>query len=425
MNKKNNFWDHFVDLPKLNQFNLYKKAILRAQLAAIGIAVGALYIGMDLWNGISVSIPYYFILILASLVTLYLNKKNHTSQANLIFLLSLNFLEYLFASNDIYRSGVSSFFIITNITALTLYGYEHLRMGIFFVMLSICLFFLGYVFHVSPLQMQDGLPEKFVQQYFVTNFLFTVLTSSTLLFFLLNINFHSEETLRDKNQLLKKNNQELDRFVYSVSHDLRSPLSSIMGLVEIARLTDDKQEIITYLNLINDRIKKQDAFIRDIIDYARNARTELNSEHVILKEVINEIISQLMFIKEAEKIDIQVMVTDELSILADKVRLSSVLSNLLSNAIKYQDPAKAERYIKISAEQTSSQLILKIEDNGIGISPEYHEKIFQMFFRASENSKGSGIGLFIVKEMLAKMNGSISVESALQKGSCFTVRLPI
>jgi signal transduction histidine kinase len=149
------------------------------------------------------------------------------------------------------------------------------------------------------------------------------------------------------------------------------------------------------------------------------------NEQVHVKPLVYEIIDQWTHMKEAAEVEIRVQLQEDTVIYTDKIRLKSVLSNLIGNAIKYQDKSKPERFVKISLTKFADVFSILVEDNGQGIHAKFHEKIFDMFFRASENSKGSGLGLFIVKETIDKMNGTVSVQSEYGKGSCFTVTLPL
>ncbi len=420
-----NFWDFLIDIKEPLSRSVYKKAILRGQLALLALMVGFIYIFIDYLNDVFINLPYYGFLILLSVVTIYLNKKSKFQLSNIIYLSLLYALIYVFASSDSYRSGVYTYFIVCNLTALTLCGYEQLRLGLFFVVLSVLLFVIAYVLKLSPVLPHYDFTESYVTISFITNFTVSIITTTALLYFLLGINHHTEGELMENNELLTKTNQELDRFVYSASHDLRAPLSSILGLVEIARKSDNQSEVSMCLNLIEDRIKVQDNFIHEIIEYSRNARLGLVMETIHLKLLIFEIIDQLIYMNDAQQVDIQVEMEEDITINTDKTRLTIVLTNLIANAIKYQDKSKEYRSVKIGAKKSESVVDIFIEDNGAGIPAELQGKIFDMFFRASENSKGSGLGLFIVQETIKRMNGKVSVVSAMGKGSCFTVALPV
>lgn len=223
-----------------------------------------------------------------------------------------------------------------------------------------------------------------------------------------------------KNEELIKINNELDSFIYRASHDLRAPLSSILGLAEIGLRTGDAEEMKSCLSMIKERVQTQDNVIHEIIDYARNLRTDVKKEKFNLKFLVFEVIDSLIFNEGAEKIDFQILIDDEFEVEADKIRLNVILSNLLSNAIKYHDPSKSSQFIKISNANADSKISLSVEDNGQGIPVEQHDKIFNMFYRASEKSKGSGLGLFIVKDTVQKLGGTIEFTSKYGAGTKFT-----
>ncbi|MEK6782975.1 MAG: HAMP domain-containing sensor histidine kinase [Bacteroidota bacterium] len=424
LNPQKSFWNFLLNQKDTLSRSVYKKAILRGQLALLAISVGITYIVIDNLNGIYFNLRYYFFLIAFSAGTIYLNRNGKFELANNVFLLLLNCLIYVFAANDTYRSGVYIYFMVCALTSLTLCGYEQLKTGLFFCSLSLLLFMLAYIFKVYPSLPHAEVPESYVTIAFITNFTVSLITTATLLFFLLDINFRTEEELLKNNELLTKANKELDRFVYSASHDLRSPLSSMLGLIEIAKRSDSLEEINTCLSLMADRIKVQDSFIKDIVEYARNSRVSISSEKIQVNAFIKEIVNQLKYNEGAQEIDFQIQIDDNSYINGDRSRLTSILFNLISNAIKYHDKTKPSQFIRISLVTSEYKAELSVEDNGIGIPTDLQGKIFDMFFRASEISKGSGLGLFIVKETIERMGGSISLRSHFGKGTCFTISLP-
>lgn len=225
-----------------------------------------------------------------------------------------------------------------------------------------------------------------------------------------------------KNENLIRLNSELDNFVYSVSHDLRSPITSLKGLIEIAKLEDDLEQINYYLMLMNQSLNKQDQFIKDIIDYSKNKRIETVVKTVSLSKLIDETITQHNHNVNADKIIFnRDLLVDEVE--SDDLRLKIILNNLLSNAIKYVDENKDEMRISIRTYNSGTFHKIEIIDNGIGIQEEYKDNIFDMFFVINSN-KGSGLGLYIVKETLEKLNGTIAVFSESNVGSKFTVTIP-
>jgi signal transduction histidine kinase len=240
-----------------------------------------------------------------------------------------------------------------------------------------------------------------------------------------NILVENEKKVVEQNQELSKINSELDKFVYSTSHDLRAPLSSVRGLIQLMERETDPEEIRLYIRLMKSRVDNLDKFITDISDYSRNSRVEITQAPVQVKECIGQVIDSLRFFPGSERVQMQLNVPDELSIVSDPMRLNLVIGNLVSNAFKYYDPGKDEHYLSISATVNDSALDLTFSDNGIGIVPERLSRVFDMFFQAHERSVGSGLGLYIVKETMEKLGGTVTARSAEGKGSTFVVHLPL
>jgi signal transduction histidine kinase len=234
----------------------------------------------------------------------------------------------------------------------------------------------------------------------------------------------AEVKLQQQNLELEQTNKELDRFVYSVSHDLSAPLKSILGLVNISRITPERQEHTAYLNRIESSVKKLEVFINEILDYSRNKRQEIVVEQVKLKDLCMEILENLKYIEEFNTVRIDLNDLDLPEIHQDKIRLRIILNNLLTNAVKFQKRIPGHTpFIKVRSLRKNDAVFIQVEDNGEGIRPELQGRIFDMFYRGNENSKGSGLGLYIAKEAAMKIQGNISVKSEYGKGSVFTVEL--
>lgn len=234
----------------------------------------------------------------------------------------------------------------------------------------------------------------------------------------------TEQNLTIKNEELLKANEELDRFVYSASHDLRAPISSLLGLIQVARMEDSRDSLELLFNLQEKSLKKLDVFIRDIVDYSRNERLPLAHEPINLQRSFDDALEQFNFLEHTSKIRKDIKIVQDHDFVTDSKRFQIIVNNLLANAIKYADLTKEEPYLAIEADITLHRGIFRFSDNGEGIRPELHNQIFDMFFRASNRATGSGLGLYIVKEAVAKLNGEISVQSDYGNGSVFTVLLP-
>lgn len=234
-----------------------------------------------------------------------------------------------------------------------------------------------------------------------------------------------EEALKMSNEELKKSNMELDKFVYSVSHDLRAPLSSILGLVEFSETETTDPAVLEDYSSIKKSVKKLDGFIQDILDYSRNSRLEIRKEKVNFTEVLNDVTNNLKFMSQAKgNVDIRIDIEDEIDFYTDKSRINIILNNLVSNAIRYHNPLADNSFVKITVVTDEQKVNITVSDNGIGIDKKYHEKIFDMFYRVSKKSVGSGLGLYIVKETVDRLNGSFHLESEPGIGTTFHIILP-
>ena len=234
----------------------------------------------------------------------------------------------------------------------------------------------------------------------------------------------AEKELVDRNQELTKVNQELDSFVYRTSHDLRAPLASLLGLITISRLAKAPKERTQYFDLMEQSVNKLDGFIRDIIGYSRNSRMEVQMVPVSIEELINSTFRGLDYMKGSNEVHRILDIQQEEPLLSDPVRLEIIFNNLISNAIRYRNTRRKQPQLSIRVRTNNGLTTLEFADNGIGIETEYLEKIFEMFFRANHVCPGSGIGLYIVKEAVEKLGGSIRVSSKMGKGTTFTVELP-
>lgn len=234
-----------------------------------------------------------------------------------------------------------------------------------------------------------------------------------------------EKVLNKQNQELKKINFELDRFVYSASHDLKAPLRSIMGVLNLAKDECKNPRQVEYMGMIRTSINKLDDFIADLIDYSRNSRQPVEKQRIDFNKMIPEILEGLKYLDTSVNSSTKTDFSQLPPFYSDPRRVSIILHNIFANAIKYQKHDKAEEaLVKISIKYPPKQVVIEIKDNGIGIDKKHQKKIFNMFYRATDKSDGSGLGLYIVKETVKKLKGKIHLKSVLGKGTTITVTLP-
>jgi signal transduction histidine kinase len=299
-------------------------------------------------------------------------------------------------------------------------GFRHKQLAFLFILLSVTLFLISYWVDFDFIE-ERIYSKQYLQFSYTINFLVTLICSIAIMYFIMDIHYHSQKSILDKNDQLQKANAELDRFVYSASHDLRAPLSSLLGLIEVAKL--DHVGVDHYLDMMKAKIHDLEEFIKEIISYSRNSRMDIKKQPVNLKQTVSEVTEALTFSVGNPDIRIENLVSEDLILHTDSVRLKIVLSNLIDNSLKYRDEKKPTPFIRIEAAERDDVKLIIVKDNGVGIDQLYLDKIFNMFFRASEHSKGSGLGLYIVRETLNKINGTIKVESSLGAGTTFMVSI--
>lgn len=230
--------------------------------------------------------------------------------------------------------------------------------------------------------------------------------------------------LQERNEDLSKINAELDRFVYSASHDLRAPIASLLGLIEVARLEVSMENMSRLLDMQQKSLERLDHFIKDIVDHSRNTRLQVESEEVDFKKIIEGSFEHLQFMENASRIRKSIAVEQTGKFFTSPTRVEIVLNNLISNAMKYADLRKSDPSIEVRVTANAKAAEMRIIDNGEGIPTDAKPKIFDMFYRASANGVGSGLGLYIVKEAVEKIGGSIVVYSEHGKGTEFVVEIP-
>lgn len=232
--------------------------------------------------------------------------------------------------------------------------------------------------------------------------------------------------LRIQNEQLIKVNTEIDSFVYSVSHNLRAPISSVLGLVNLARAEAEKGtfDAVSYLELIEKSVLKLDATIQEILSYAQNERLEVKEERIDLKILIQDSIEKLQFIEGFNRIKKQIVCEGDVRFYSDAFRLNILLTNLLSNAFRYYDVNKEFPLVKIKVVVDSNNATFEVSDNGIGIKPDIIPSIFKMFYRGTDRSSGAGLGLYIAKLVVEKLKGTIRVTSEPELLTTFKVIIP-
>ncbi|MCH8233985.1 MAG: sensor histidine kinase [Bacteroidetes bacterium] len=235
---------------------------------------------------------------------------------------------------------------------------------------------------------------------------------------------HKNIKIKEQNKELHKLNNELDNFVYLVSHDLKAPLASILGLIQLSKSENDIQKLKNYQEMMERSLSRQNEFISEILDYTRNARLPLSHDQINFQELIESTFEKFQFIEQWKSIKNKISVDQSELFVTDRQRLSVLISNIISNALKYSTLGNNTPEVSIKVKTDSDNAQIEVIDNGCGIDPERIDKVFDMFYRANDNISGSGLGLYIVKETIEKLHGKINIESTVGEGTTVNIVVP-
>jgi len=221
---------------------------------------------------------------------------------------------------------------------------------------------------------------------------------------------------------LQRANDELNRFVYSTSHDLRGPMASVLAILNLIKVDKSVTDPNNYMHLIEGCMRKMDVYVQKIIEYYKSVRIKEEPEIIDFKVLVEDCISHVKF--QNTGITFHVFVDQKTIFKGDVFRLSVIFNNLISNAMKYQRNEELDQFVKVTVLVNEEYADITVQDNGIGIIEEHINSIFQMFFRGQYAVSGIGIGLYIVKEALTKIGGDIQVMSTHGEGSSFILKIP-
>nr|MCU0383972.1 PAS domain-containing sensor histidine kinase [Cyclobacteriaceae bacterium] len=224
---------------------------------------------------------------------------------------------------------------------------------------------------------------------------------------------------------LEAKNFELDSFVYRTSHDLRSPLASILGLADLILMEKELSSIYECTIHIRDSVKKLDTTINSILEYSRNDNLEILNAEVNLTNLWKQCVEVHNNMPGANRITFLCDGDGEEKFMVDPFRIQIIFNNLISNSIKYHDQAKENLFIRLSVRKSINGLQLTIADNGLGISKEHIPRVFNMFYRGNKLSQGAGLGLYIVKQAVDKLGGVLMLDSEEGRGTTFSITIPL
>lgn len=240
-----------------------------------------------------------------------------------------------------------------------------------------------------------------------------------------HIAFIQDVTLQKKaeDELIYKN-KELNTFIYRASHDLRSPIASLMGLAEIAKLEFKEEKVLSYFNMISQSSQRLDGILKNLLNLTAIKQGNPEYQELYLEDIVQEIVEGVENVPEYRDSKIVLDFEKPVKLISDKTILNSILQNLIENALKYKKLRNLDHMVFIRYARVNNKCQIIVSDNGIGIKKEGLSKVFDMFYRGNEASNGSGLGLYMVKNFVEKLGGNVEIFSEYQVGTTFVVDLP-
>lgn len=268
-------------------------------------------------------------------------------------------------------------------------------------------------FYYSLIDIESGINQTYV--FIMTELLVAVMIGVSIVILL----------LEKQKYILISTNRQLDHFLYSTSHDLRAPIASILGLLNIMKIEKKYDETNQYVGMIEQRIQKLDSVIYDILNYARSNKQKVIKTKVNFDEIVQECIDIVQFNEGAGKIRFEYKKTGDPTLYSDRNLLKIITENIIGNAIKYHKTDQEDPWLLLTFVKGKYDICISIADNGTGIEESALENIFNMFYRGNTRVEGTGLGLYIVRESVSKLSGDIKVESKKGQGTTFTITLPV
>jgi signal transduction histidine kinase len=237
------------------------------------------------------------------------------------------------------------------------------------------------------------------------------------------INTNLEGIVEERTLKLSKVNRELDMFLYRSSHDLRRPVTTLMGLVEVAKLGYDESSAKYLFSKVNDTAVNMDNMLEKFFMINTINHDSANYSEVNFQEVLDQIQHSHVVQTYANQVSINITVDSVSQFISDQQLITFIIKNLVDNALVFRSKDR-QPFVDIQVQAHNNSVVLQIQDNGIGIPEAYLPEIFTIFYRGSEASKGNGMGLYVVRKAIDKLRGEIKVTSKVGEFTCFTITIP-
>lgn len=398
------------------------RILFLARTIVVVIAISLFFLVYDIYLGYPGSLLIYIPFIFIFGYSMRLLRAFKYDLGRYVFLISLNFFVYIVMSSIPEDSMSAIFYLAIMVVEYVLLGHEKKYWLFSLLSLTFGLYALDtYIdFSLLPMRLYDETTlqvNKLID--FVIAALGVLLSVKLLIDYLQHI---IAERSRD-NEELKQVNTELDKYSYTITHDLKGSIHSMLRLVELPEI--DNSNYSEHIDTMKASLHNILGLINEVTEQARNRNLEIKKESFNVLNLVEATWELVKYAPEAQTIDLILDIPKDLKITTDKRRIAGILNNLITNAIRYHDKAKSTQFIKLSGHIENGWFHFTVADNGHGIAKEYQQKVFEMFYRASNILGGSGLGLFIVKESIDKLSGQIELESTIGKGTLFRMKIPM
>ena len=229
---------------------------------------------------------------------------------------------------------------------------------------------------------------------------------------------------REKTEIIEQKNVELDSFFYRVSHDLKGPINSLEGLNNLINYDIHDEISLNYFHMYKKQIKRISTIVMELINLTKMNHQNIEKKQINFNLIVDECISSNNYFRNFKEISFIKNIDPQIEFYSEWPIINTILQNLIENGIKYSRADTEHPHVKISISEENDKIIIDTADNGIGIEPKYQDKIFDMFYRANDQLAGTGLGLYIMKRAVERLNGNIELKSEYGVGSNFIVQLP-
>jgi len=239
-----------------------------------------------------------------------------------------------------------------------------------------------------------------------------------------DLEFEKAELVKTSEKL-KETNHDLDTFLYKMTHDIKGPTASVMGLAQVAKLEVKEEKALEYLDHIEKRITRLDKIVIDLIQYTEITQQKVKPEVFEVNPLVEATMTKLSTRQNFAKVNWEIVIPEKVVVYSDRNMIATIFQNVMDNSMIYADTKKESSWCKVGVIPGPDQLVIRIADNGIGIRGEHHGKIYDMFFKGSHIAGGGGLGLYLVKNAIDKLGGTIELNSKLGEGAEFVFTIPL